>query len=225
MTSGEGLLGMGKAVIFTGGAAPRKEIYEHECSDAHLLIAADSGIDTALEHGFIPQYLIGDSDSLTKKIPPQVHVIPHSVDKDETDTQLAFELAEQKGGDTIILIGGGEGRMDHLLSLWAQYERDTWARRWYTAHECVYQITDRIILSDISPHSYISLTTLGSDEVRLITKGLAWELEDFPLTHAHQSISNRAVEKTVHIRITSGKAAYLMITYSPDSPYLPSISR
>ena len=69
MTSGEGLLAMGKAVIFTGGSSPIREIYEHECADAQLIIAADSGIDTALEHGFVPQYLIGDSDSLTQEIP------------------------------------------------------------------------------------------------------------------------------------------------------------
>lgn len=225
MTSGEGLLAMGKAVIFTGGSSPIREIYEHECADAQLIIAADSGIDTALEHGFVPQYLIGDSDSLTKKIPPQVKVLGHSVDKDETDTQLAFELAEKLGYEHIILIGGGEGRMDHLLSLWAQYERTAHARRWYTARECVYRITEGILLSEVSPESYLSLTALGHESVRVTSEGLAWELDDFLLTHAHQSISNRAVKQDVHIHVTSGEAAYLMITYSPDSPYLPSISR
>ena len=93
------------------------------------------------------------------------------------------------GYEQIILIGGGEGRMDHLLSLWAQYEHAAHARRWYTARECVYRITEDIVLSEVSPESYLSLTALGDEIVRLSSEGTclgAGRLPAHPLTPEHQ---------------------------------------
>jgi thiamine pyrophosphokinase len=216
---------MRKAVIYTGGRAPQLEICRDEITSCDLIIAADSGLDTAIRHHLVPSYLIGDSDSHTQAIPAGVEVIAHPQDKDETDTELAVELALASGCSQIILIGGGEGRMDHLISLWSLLHRTGQIIRWYTAHECVYRLTDTLDFSGVSSEAYISTVGLDAAPSIVSSRGLKWELTDFSVTLERQSISNRAVNETVHVELVSGSPVCVIVSYSGASPYLPSISR
>ncbi|WPR01240.1 thiamine diphosphokinase, partial [Treponema pallidum] len=57
-----------------------------------LLIAADSGLDTALQFGLVPDFVIGDMDSVKDNLfiqacdKTRTHLFPR--DKDFTDTEL-----------------------------------------------------------------------------------------------------------------------------------------
>ncbi len=87
-----------------------------------MLIAADSGAATALRLGYIPAYIVGDFDSLDTQLVEQArasgsHIISAAVEKDETDTELAVQLAIEQGATQITLLGalGGE-RFDHAMA-------------------------------------------------------------------------------------------------------------
>lgn len=101
------------------------------------LIAADSGADLALDLGLVPDVVIGDMDSisplsLTALDEKGVPLIRHPRDKDRTDLELALDetasrlgvasravtpttVAGTASAHTVLVLGAGGGRLDHLL--------------------------------------------------------------------------------------------------------------
>ena len=106
-----------KAFIYTGGTILEKKITERP-KEEDLIIAADSGYHNAKKMGVTPQILLGDFDSLGKaeKIPDDTEILQVPAEKDDTDTQLAVQVALEKGATELVIIGGLDGRLDHTLS-------------------------------------------------------------------------------------------------------------
>jgi thiamine pyrophosphokinase len=109
-------------VIFAGGTYQPGKASQKAIIDADMLIAADSGAATALSLGHIPAFIIGDFDSLDKQLVEQLRgrgsqIISVAIEKDETDTELAVQLALEQGATEITLLGalGGE-RFDHSIA-------------------------------------------------------------------------------------------------------------
>ena len=105
-----------RAFIYTGGVVRTEFITEHPKAD-DLCIAADSGYHTARTLGERVDILLGDFDSIGE-IPcgegMEIRQVP--AEKDFTDTQMAVEIAVERGAEEIIIIGGLSGRLDHTLS-------------------------------------------------------------------------------------------------------------
>ena len=111
-----------RAFIYTGGAVRTEFITEHPKAD-DLCIAADSGYHTARALGERIDILLGDFDSIgdmPRDEGMEIRRVP--AEKDYTDTQLAVEIALDKGAEDIIMIGGLSGRLDHTLSTLAILE-------------------------------------------------------------------------------------------------------
>jgi thiamine pyrophosphokinase len=108
-------------VIFAGGTVrPGQALYEALAS-ADLVIAADSGAVTAARYGYPPTYIVGDFDSL--QLPAQQlqawgsQLVRAEIEKDETDTELALQLALERGASHITLLGAlGGARFDHTVA-------------------------------------------------------------------------------------------------------------
>ena len=58
----------------------------------------------------------GVCDSLSVSLSPDVEKLQVPAEKDFTDSQLAVDIAQKKGADEMVLIGGLDGRLDHTLS-------------------------------------------------------------------------------------------------------------
>ncbi len=111
-----------RTFIYTGGSVDVSGITEHPRPD-DLCIAADAGYRTAQALGERVDILLGDFDSLGE--PPSsdgFELMRVPTEKDLTDTQLAVEVALDRGADDIILVGGLSGRLDHTLSTLAVLE-------------------------------------------------------------------------------------------------------
>lgn len=106
-----------KAFIYTGGKIYPENITERP-KKGDLVIAADSGYNNALLMNATVDIALGDFDSLgdSSVIPDDIEKITVPSEKDETDTQLAVDLAISRGADDIIIIGGLDGRLDHTIS-------------------------------------------------------------------------------------------------------------
>ena len=105
---------MNKFVIICGGEC-RTEKIPRKIFENSYVIAADSGYDTARKLGVTPDLLVGDMDSISE-IPTGVEIYRVKAEKDDTDTMLDISIAKERGAREIILVGGGGGRLDHLLS-------------------------------------------------------------------------------------------------------------
>ena len=111
-----------RVVIFAGGTYQPGKASQKAIMGADMLVAADSGAATALRLGHVPAYIVGDFDSLDTQLVEQLRargsrIISAAVEKDETDTELAVQLAIEQGATEITLLGalGGE-RFDHTIA-------------------------------------------------------------------------------------------------------------
>ena len=109
-------------VIFAGGTLQPGEAVTTAIAAADLIIAADSGTATALRYNCTPAIIVGDFDSLDAPRLQQLkehgsRIIRVAAEKDETDTELAIQVAIGEGASTITLLGGlGGARFDHTMA-------------------------------------------------------------------------------------------------------------
>jgi len=90
-------------------------------SPAGFTIAADSGLDWALEAGLRPDLVVGDLDSVSEEglawaRSNGIPVEEHRPDKDSTDTELALAAAVERGANRVVVLSGGGDRLDHSIS-------------------------------------------------------------------------------------------------------------
>lgn len=109
------------AVIFAGGTLRPGKAVTAALTSADIVLAADNGAATALTHGHTPAIVVGDFDSLSLPIERLETLgstfVRAQVEKDETDTELAIQIALQRGADTITLLGAiGGARFDHTVA-------------------------------------------------------------------------------------------------------------
>ena len=120
----------GAVVVIGGGTlSPSAVARARSAVDAGaVVIAADSGLDHAVESDLRPTMLVGDLDSISAAgrmwaYAHEVEVHEYPTDKDFTDTELAIELAlERAAGGGLLVIGGidlGDPRLDHVLGTFA----------------------------------------------------------------------------------------------------------
>jgi thiamine pyrophosphokinase len=197
-------------IVFTGAGGPPPETAGDLLKRRQapkLIAAADSGLIAAEAAGFSPDWIIGDMDSLDddKRLEkyPAEKVIRFPVDKDYTDTELAFSLLREKGCDEVWLFGGGGGRLDHLLAIRSLFERDPYPSRWITAAEDV-----RCIQAPEEFHAHsdlISVFPLGIGPWKAFSRGLKWPLDGLSWDRGFFGVSNLAPEGEFSIRAEAGR--------------------
>ncbi|PKL14767.1 MAG: thiamine diphosphokinase [Spirochaetae bacterium HGW-Spirochaetae-8] len=200
-----------RALVFTGGKAPIA-IADHTLLPSYTYIcAADSGLDTALTFGFRPDFAIGDFDSLSSL--DKLNGIPHEAaprDKDLTDTELLLKHINSMGIASYILIGGGEGRLDHLVHLFSLFGSYGPPDLWLTAAEQLNLVrtTNNFSLPLDTTCSVIPAVPAGLSKVS--STGLLWELCDFRIDSTRQSISNRSKAPVVSISNEGSPVFFLL---------------
>ena len=174
-----------RRLIIIGGAAPAH--ISLDLQEYSTIIAADSGYDTAKRLAIPITDAVGDFDSTSfREELVSMGYVPCSHDKDESDAELAI----RKGSGPYDMIGGGEGRFDHILSLIALMSRVEPPRRWFTARDAIIAIPGPMHVEFPAGKSVSFFSFRG--EVHARTEGLVWELGSFPLSLSSVSLSNRS---------------------------------
>lgn len=203
------------ALIFTGGKGPLNKNVDRIIKSADFSIAADSGWDLAKKLGVEPDIFIGDMDSLEdhkglKQLPDERKLI-YPVDKDFTDTELALKYLEDRKYRDIILIGGGGGRIDHLLAIVSIFSRTPRPSEWYTSREHIIYIDQDADIT-CKKGQTVSIFPADGGDVLLSTDGLKWELKDSGINRHFFSISNVTLREKFSIKIQNG-AALVILNY------------
>jgi thiamine pyrophosphokinase len=199
------------AFIYTGGTVFDEYVIEKPEKD-DLVIAADAGYLTARRLGITPDVVLGDFDTLGEaNIPDGVECLRVPAEKNDTDTQLAVQVAIDRGAGEIVIIGGMSGRIDHTLSTLAILE-NLWERK---AGRIYATLTDgknrvRFIRSSgtILPRSqYRFFSLIAADEtVKGVTlEGCKYPLKNGRISRRHQwAVSNEIVGNCALIEIKRG---------------------
>lgn len=142
-----------RIVIITGGSLGPEAA--HIIHPGDTLFGADVGALRLIELGFEPDLAIGDFDSVSPQQLATIRRYSRSieivdpVDKDYTDTELAFHRALALEPDEIVLAGGLGTRFDHSLAnvhlLAAAHRRGVRASV-IDAHNEVLLTADRLVL-------------------------------------------------------------------------------
>ncbi len=197
-----------EGVLFTGGGGPPRAHVDELVRRAEMVVAADSGWDLALSMGVRPELILGDMDSIRDpealgRLPPE-RVLRFAAEKDETDTEIGLRILRERGITAVTLIGGGGGRLDHLVGILALFDRAIRPKRWLTERDEVLSIEGRVSLSGMKDRR-CSFFPAGAEVCTMRTTGLRWPLDRLRWEHGDAGISNYGVDDFVTIEMLSGR--------------------
>lgn len=195
-------------IVFTGGECAPLEVIKNLCGDGLFTVCADSGWEAAAQAGVRVDRFVGDFDSLRLPLPPHAEVCRYPRAKDFTDTEAAFQAVREAGCRSVVLFGGGGGRMDHWTALRSLFARSPEWRRWETKCESVFKIEcgetwrpDAVKAPAVV--SVFALTATASVE----TDGFRWSLNGYPLNEFSFSLSNEIIDSQASLTVLSGTVA------------------
>ncbi len=213
------------AVIYVGGLGP--SALPALPDDPVVRIAADGGLDLAMALGADVDVVVGDLDSVSPDALAAardrgVEVRTSPVDKDETDLELAIACAEAAGSSQLVVIGGGGGRLDHLLGVLAALAGAALRGMDVVAHpgeDLVRFVTPGVRLElPVWPGQTVSLVPVGGPATGVRAAGLVWPLTDAVLDPFEAiGVSNRAEASVVTVEVADGVVAVILPGPEPES--------
>ena len=166
------------------------------------VLAADGGLNAAINAGLLPQIVIGDMDSLTDLDQLSVSIRQIRLSgQDDTDFEKCLRLIE---APLIVGVGFLDGRFDHSLAALDAMARLDHDRPVLLAgsYDVVLRLRGDIKLL-IDRGSRVSIWPLGCQHF-IRSEGLDWPLDNLTMQVGHRTgTSNRTNAKT--ISITAGK--------------------
>lgn len=205
-----------KTLIVTGGTI------DHSFAAAYMqeqkfdyLIAADSGIRFFVQAGIRPNEVLGDFDSADPAQLSQLRSDPKIVfhqyrpEKDAVDTELALQLALEKGSSEIHILGGTGTRLDHMLGtvrlLGFAMEQKIPC---YLVDACnrIRLIRERTVLTKSGQYGdYISLIPLTTEVTKVTLTGFKYPLDAYTLGgFSSLAVSNEIVKEQAVIELEEG---------------------
>lgn len=197
-----------RAVVVTGGEVPPSGRAEGWVAGCSVVVAADSGLAALAAWGIEPTHIVGDMDSMPAALSsedyPAATVRRYEQAKDHTDTELALHEARRAGADEIVILGGGGGRLDHLLSIVALFDRTECPTAWVTHREEVFLVEEELVL-DTHEGETVSVFPVGIGPWRMSSTGLRWPLDELDWRRGDIGVSNAATGGRLHVRMERGR--------------------
>ncbi|MGQ9631581.1 MAG: thiamine diphosphokinase [bacterium] len=111
----------GRIAIVSNGEMADPDFYISQMRGADLIICADGGANKLFEWGVKPDIIVGDCDSISPEVKKHyesqnVRFEVHPSHKDQTDTELAIDIAVSLKPAEVVLLGMFGGRIDHTLA-------------------------------------------------------------------------------------------------------------
>ncbi|MBU0744733.1 MAG: thiamine diphosphokinase [Gammaproteobacteria bacterium] len=208
-----------KTIIVTGGTPPSKKLITKEICQDSIIIAADSGANCLWKYKITPDYLIGDFDSIDKKIlkawiKKNIPIKRYPIEKDLTDANLALKIAKKlKAKETVFLGALGGKRIDHLLGAIGLLD-DCLKLNIKACLKDDYQTITLLKTSTTisgKPNQTFSLQAYGGIVKNLTITGSKYPLKNYNLKMGDSlTLSNKFKNKKVKISFESGKLLLIL---------------
>lgn len=200
---------MKKCIILANGFPPnRKTVRFLQNKGYTTLLCADGGANSAKTLNLIPEYIIGDLDSIkpdvNKYFSDKSNIIKINRQND-TDVEKCLKFAVKKKFDEVILLGATGDRLDHsfcnlgiILKYFSKIKIMIIHQR-----SLLSAFKGNIILNSI-PDEIISIYGIDS-KTRIKSSGLKYPLNNVTLPFGQkESTSNIAVNNKVQLQIKGG---------------------
>ncbi len=210
-----------KGIIISGGSPPTKELLEKEISTSSIIIGADSGANILYEYGLKPDILLGDFDSIDKKVLEYYKNLDCNIDiypseKDFTDTELAFNKATELSCDEICFLGCTGSRMDHFLGNLGLLKRclKKGINAYIKDDNNYIFLTDKSLVLKGNRGQTFSLQAYSDVVKNLSIHNAKYKLENYDLTLGDpMTVSNEFLDTDVEVVFDEG---FLMILFTCD---------
>lgn len=176
-------------------------------SENDMVIACDAGLEHCRKYGVVPDYVIGDFDSLGF-VPESENVILLPVEKDDTDTSFAVKFAMEKGFTRfVILCGTGGRRPEHTYAnmVLLAFISKNGGQGFLIDKNCIITaITDSIIRFSEKMQGDVSVFAFDS-QVNVTEKGLKYSLDNATVRNTDiVGVSNSFTGKESSVRAENG---------------------
>lgn len=210
-----------RAAIIAYGENTDCEDLVREVKASDYIICADGGGEMAYRSGIIPNYLIGDFDSIKLEVlnffkDKPVQIIQYPRDKDYTDTELCVYKALEIGCMEICIIAGVGSRIDHslgnigLLHLIVQRGGKGCI---ISKNSSIYLCKDYIVLEG-NIGDTVSIIPFYGDAKGLKSKGLKYNLNNTDIEFGKPiGVSNEMTENRCSIEIKKGEILVIKQTH------------
>ncbi|MBE7054066.1 MAG: thiamine diphosphokinase [Ruminococcaceae bacterium] len=210
-----------RAVIITGGMIDDYNYYKNYFNEDDIVICADGGVKHLINLDLDASYFLGDFDSCNfEDVKNDSHlknaqIIKFNSEKDETDTEIALNLALEKGVSNIVILGAIGTRIDHTLAnimlMKKALKHNVELKIVNEKNEI--RLVDKSISLNPVKNAFLSVIALKTT-TNLTLKNVKYELNEFTLsTDTSLGISNEFTDKKAIISFDEG---LLLVIISRD---------
>jgi thiamine pyrophosphokinase len=219
-----------KVVVLAGGTLGDSDRLRPLVELGDLIVAADGGARHAVLWGRLPDMVVGDLDSLSLEEAEYlegqgVTILRHPPGKDQTDLELALDLARDKARDhgaaEVLLLGAWGGRWDMTLAnalLLQRYSGEPRIRLTDGCHDLWLVETGGPWPVDEEVGDTVSFLPVGGLVKGVTLGGMVYPLNQATLAPGTTwAVSNVVKEPGAWVRVDEGRLLGIRIRKSSDS--------
>lgn len=208
-------------VIICGGEITDYEYMSIYLKEADLIISADSGARHCEGLRVLPDILAGDFDSVfcedySSMVKAGAEIARFPAEKDMTDSELAVEIALQRGCKRIILLGAIGSRLDHSVANIFLLKKllDQNMEGLLANEKNEVRLIKGSLELERDEWPFVTLLPFAGDAVGVTIKGFYYPLENATLkTGSSWGVSNIIKDAKARIDVREG---YLLVIKSKD---------
>jgi thiamine pyrophosphokinase len=198
-----------KCIIFANGRPPAKSVLSILKKKGYItIICADGGANSAKKINVLPDYIIGDLDSISKdtlKYYNKKSEIIKIIRQNDTDVEKCIKFAIKKKLKDIVLVGVTGNRLDHsFCNLGIVLKFFRLARLRIIAEDSLLAPYSGIINLATCSGETISLYGISA-KTKISSEGLYYPLKNISLPFGvKESTSNIAIGNSIKLRVSGG---------------------
>lgn len=200
---------MKNCIIIANGKSPSKKVVEYFIKKGfNTIICADGGANSAMKLGVIPDFIIGDLDSIslsTLKYFKNNSTIIQIKRQNDTDVEKCLKFAIKKNFDEVILLGVTGDRLDHTicnLGIVIKFFKNI--KIHISAENSFLSAYNKSVLIKSKINEIISFYAFNK-QTFITSKGLLYPLEKSNLAFGEkESTSNVSISEMIELKITGG---------------------
>ena len=205
-----------KIAIIANGTMSNTYFYQEYVKDASIIICADGGANNAYKMNIIPDYIIGDLDSIDSttttyfKKNHKTKII-NDQNQEKTDLELAISLAESLHPDEIFIFGAIGDRIDHTLAnILCLIKINPEIKAKIIDEKNILELIDKSSEIKGSAEDIISVIPL-TQIVGLSYEGMKWPVSNKNTKFGWFGLSNRFTKRKAKISFSKGKLLIIKV--------------
>lgn len=208
-----------KGLIIVNGDAFKHSLFSNIINEFDRIYCADGGANHAFKMGIIPDYIIGDLDSIEDDVlsfydEKGVRIEKYKSEKDYTDTELCVQKAIEDGCNEICMIAGIGNRIDHSLgNIGLLHYMNSNGIKGYieTENSSIYLCSNEIEI-DGEIGDTLSIIPFRGDAKGISLEGLKYPLNNARIDFGRPlGISNKLMENKCKVSIKEGEILVIKV--------------